>query len=126
MCISRPPHGWHAGDSHWVTPSQLIELVCPAGTHSDVTFFGGGSLDAGLHQIVIQYFNAPASPARAQLVITDPTSADVSSSFVHDPMGPCNTDCDTCNPTQRFCETCRAPEQMPVGGVCTSPLSVTP
>ena len=83
------------------------------------------------HQIVVQYFNGYQHAAAVILTVIDAgpgtnTPRDVSSSFVHDPAGPCNADCADggCNTDQQYCVTCRV--GVAVGGVCTSSSSVTP
>ncbi len=99
----------------------------PTGSHGNISVAANATLDAGLHQIVVEYFNAFFGGAVVVLSITEEaTSTDVSSSFMHDPAGPCNADCSMCNTAQQFCMACKVPGQMPVGGVCPSPLSVTP
>ena len=77
------------------------------------------ALEVGIHQLVVEYFNAPAGgDATQMLVITDTdTACDCSSSFGHDPAGPCNDDCASCNSDQQYCTECYT-ASMPVGGVC--------
>ena len=83
------------------------------------------TLPAGHHQIVVEYF-VDSGYAELSLVVTDTDiGADASSSFVHDPAGPCNANCAPggCKTAQQYCEQCTDPTLTPVGGVCTSPLS---
>ncbi len=94
------------------------------GLQGPTTVRSSATLGAGLHQLSLEYFNGQGA-ATIILTVTDlTTGADVSSSFVHDPAGPCNTDCAVCNTAQQYCLSCTVTTSMPVGGVCTSPLSV--
>ncbi len=85
------------------------------------------TLEPGVHQLVVEYFNAPGGGNAAQmLVITDTaTSCDYSSSFGHDPAGPCNDGCASCNSDQQYCVECFA-GPAPVGGVCPSQAQPDP
>ena len=84
------------------------------------------TLSAGLHQLVVEHFNGNGDSVLRLTVTNTGTGADVSSSLIHDPAGPCNADCAMCNTAQQYCMACAASGSSPVGGVCTSPLSVTP
>jgi len=97
-----------------------------AGLQQPTTVTSLATLGAGLHQLSLEYFNG-GGPATIILTVTDlTTGADASSSFVHDPAGPCNADCAPggCNTAQQYCMACVVSANVPVGGVCTSPLSV--
>ena len=96
-----------------------------AGVHGDRTVSAFPMLAAGLHQIVVQYFQGAGGSSLDLAVTNLGSDTDVSSSFVYDPAGPCNADCATCNTGQQFCEACTVSTSSPVGGVCPSPLSVT-
>ena len=101
---------------------------CRTGVHPYIAISVNAVVDAGLHQIVLQFFNAGGG---AQLYLTilylDSTPiSDQSSSLLHDPAGPCNADCAVCNVAQQYCMKCTVPALAPVAGVCTSPFSVAP
>ncbi len=101
--------------------------ACPAGYQGNNTVSATATLQAGLHQLVIDYFNAPGSATTTVLTITDTGTdpgTDVSSSFVHDSLGPCNSDCMMCNTAQQYCKACSS-GAAPVGGVCPSPLNAS-
>ena len=97
--------------------------MCSTGFHGNKTSHLSFTLVSGFHQIVVEYVNVASSQATVSLVITDPAMTDVSSNYVHDPAGPCNADCASCNADQQYCEGCAVPGAVPSGGVCPSPLS---
>ncbi len=97
------------------------------GYHGNVAVSATTTVLAGPHQIVVEYFNSIGtnSAGLAKLTVTfTATNTDVSSSFMHDPAGPCNADCAACNTAQQYCTSCSS--GTPVGGVCLSASSVTP
>ncbi len=101
-----------------------LRLLPLAGLQFTTTMTATPTLAMGLHQIVVEYFNGQGAAALS-LVITDQgRSVDASSSFLHDPADPCNADCSVCNTAQQYCLNCTVATSTPVGGVCTSPLSV--
>ncbi len=101
--------------------------MCSAGIHGSRTVTATPTLLAGPHQIVVQYFNGQGAAVLGLVITRVATNTDVSASFTHDPAGPCNADCAPggCNTAQQYL-TCAVAANMPVGGVCTRPLSVTP
>ena len=110
----------------YVVLRTLITHSSLAGRQSSFTDSANVFLKAGLHQLSLEYFNG-GGQAAIILGITELTAGtDASSSFVHDPAGPCNADCAVCNTPQQYCLNCTVATSTPVGGVCTSPLSVTP
>jgi len=104
------------------------QIICVhAGYQAPTTGTATMTLEPGVHQLVVEYFNAPGGGAASQmLVITDTaTGCDYSSAFGHDPAGPCNADCATCSGDQQYCMECFA-GPAPVGGVCPSQAQPNP